>query len=132
MVANVSCACRGVLGSFAVVWLASATCWAATEGTGFYVPADPKYTIVNSFKDSLRFTVERTLVVDEKRHLVSRSSFVDPEGKVTNAEIVKSGGGGFDEEALKAVKQSRFEPAQRDGQNVPAEFTFVYRFRLKR
>lgn len=57
---------------------------------------------------------------------------VDPEGKVTKAEIVKSGGGGFDEEALKAVKQSRFEPAQRDGQNVPAEFTFVYRFRLQR
>ena len=57
---------------------------------------------------------------------------VDPEGKVTRADIVKSGGGGFDEEALKAVKQSRFEPAQRDGQNVPAEFTFVYRFRLHR
>ena len=57
---------------------------------------------------------------------------VDPDGKVTKAEIIKSGGGGFDEESLKAVKQSRFEPAQRDGQNVPAEFTFVYRFRLRR
>ena len=57
---------------------------------------------------------------------------VDPEGKVTKAVIIKSGGGGFDEEALKAVKQSRFEPAQRDGQGVPAEFTFVYRFRLQR
>ena len=57
---------------------------------------------------------------------------VDPQGTVTRAEIIKSGGGGFDEEALKAVKQSRFEPAQRDGQNVPAEFTFVYRFRLQR
>ena len=57
---------------------------------------------------------------------------VDPEGKVTKAEMIKSGGGGFDEEALKAVKQSRFEPAQRDGQNVAAEFTFVYRFRLQR
>jgi TonB family protein len=57
---------------------------------------------------------------------------VDPEGKVTKAEITKSGGSGFDEEALKAVKQFRFEPAQRDGQNVPAEFTFVYRFRLRR
>jgi protein TonB len=55
---------------------------------------------------------------------------VDPEGNVTKAEIIKSGGAGFDEEALKAVKQSRFEPAQRDGQNVPAEFTYVYRFRL--
>jgi len=57
---------------------------------------------------------------------------IDSGGKVTKAEILKSGGAGFDDEALKAVKQSRFEPAQRDGQNVPAEFTFVYRFRLQR
>ena len=57
---------------------------------------------------------------------------VDTEGKVTNAEIIKSGGTGFDEEALSAVKQSRFEPARRDGQHVPAEFTYIYRFRLRR
>ena len=57
---------------------------------------------------------------------------VDPQGNVIKAEIVKSGGGGFDDEALKAVKQSRFEPAQRDGQNVPAEFTYIFRFRLRR
>jgi TonB family protein len=57
---------------------------------------------------------------------------VDPQGIVTQAEIIKSGGGGFDDEALKAVKQSRFEPAHRDGQTVPAEFTFIYRFRLQR
>jgi protein TonB len=55
---------------------------------------------------------------------------VDAEGKVIKAEILKSAGLGFDEEALKAVKQSRFEPAQKDGQNVPAEFTYIYRFRL--
>lgn len=57
---------------------------------------------------------------------------VDPAGNVTKAEITKSGGSGFDEEALKAVKQSRFEPAQRDGQSVAAEFTYVYRFRLRK
>ena len=57
---------------------------------------------------------------------------VDPQGNVTKAEIIKSGGAGFDEEALKAVRQSRFEPAQRDGQNVAAEFNCVYRFRLQR
>ena len=34
-------------------------------------------------------------------------------------------------EALRAVKQARFEPAQNDGKNVPAEFTYVYRFRLR-
>jgi protein TonB len=57
---------------------------------------------------------------------------VDPNGKVTKAEIIRGGGAGFDEEALRAVQQSRFEPAQRDGQNIPAEFTYVYRFRLQR
>jgi TonB family protein len=57
---------------------------------------------------------------------------VDPQGNVTKAEITKSGGSGFDEEALSAVKQSRFEPAQRDGQYVMAEFTYIYRFRLSR
>lgn len=48
----------------------------------FYLPADPTYSIVDSFRDSLRFTVERTLRQDRKGHLVSISSFVDPEGKV--------------------------------------------------
>lgn len=57
---------------------------------------------------------------------------VDAQGNVTKAEITKSGGAGFDDEALKAVKQSRFEPARRDGENIAAEFTYVYRFRLRR
>jgi periplasmic protein TonB len=57
---------------------------------------------------------------------------IDTEGKVIKAEITNSGGAGFDEEALKAVKQSRFEPAQKDGKNVPAEFTYIYRFRLQK
>ena len=57
---------------------------------------------------------------------------VDPQGNVTKAEIIKGGGAGFDEEALKAIRQSRFEPAQRDGQSVAAEFTYIYRFRLQR
>ena len=47
---------------------------------------------------------------------------VDPDGKVTRAEIIKGAGAGFDKEALKTVKQARFEPAQKDGQNVTAEF----------
>jgi protein TonB len=45
---------------------------------------------------------------------------IDSEGKVTKADIVKSGGAAFDEEAVKALKQARFEPANKDGRNVPA------------
>jgi len=48
----------------------------------FYVPANPKYTIVDSAVDSVRFTVEKTLRPDERGHLVSISSFVDAEGNV--------------------------------------------------
>ena len=57
---------------------------------------------------------------------------VDPEGKVIKAEIIKSAGMGFDEEALKAVRQFRFEPAQKDGKKIVSELTYIYRFRLEK
>ncbi|MHC1766840.1 MAG: hypothetical protein AB9869_21460 [Verrucomicrobiia bacterium] len=52
------------------------------ENRAFYVPENPNYTIVQSARDSARFTLEKTLRRDERGHLVSISSFVDPEGKV--------------------------------------------------
>lgn len=54
----------------------------AADVSDFYIPANPKYTIVDSLRDSLRFTVDHTLERDSKGHLVSISSFVDPEAKV--------------------------------------------------
>jgi hypothetical protein len=47
----------------------------------FHLPADPRYTIVDSVIDSLRFTVEKTLAKCPQGHLASISTFVDPEGK---------------------------------------------------
>jgi len=47
----------------------------------FYVPENTNYTIVKSVLDSLRFTLDRTLKPDVYGHLVSISSFVDPEGQ---------------------------------------------------
>ena len=55
------------------------------EGLGpraFYVPENPQYTIVDSVQDSVRFTLTKTLQRDSRGHLVSLSSFVDPEGQV--------------------------------------------------
>ncbi len=52
------------------------------RGRTFYVPENPKYTIVDSVNDSVRFTLEKTLRRDERGHMVSISSFVDPEGGV--------------------------------------------------
>jgi hypothetical protein len=50
------------------------------ETNQFYLPENPKYTIAQSVLDSLRFTLNRTVRVDAHKHLVSTSSFVDPEG----------------------------------------------------
>lgn len=57
---------------------------------------------------------------------------VDAEGNMIKAEIVKSAGMGFDDEAVKAVRQFHFEPARKDGKNIASEFTYIYRFRLER
>jgi len=49
--------------------------------SGFYLPEDPDYTILDSAKDSVRFTIERTLV-EYRGHLACKSSFVDKDGNV--------------------------------------------------
>lgn len=49
----------------------------------FYLPENPKYTIVDSALDSVRFTLDKTLRRDDRDHLVSISSFVD-----TNAQVM--------------------------------------------
>jgi len=48
----------------------------------FYVPENPDYTITDSVLDSIRFTLEKTVRRDQRGHLVSISSFVDPQGRV--------------------------------------------------
>jgi len=110
---------------------------AAGLGRGSGAPGLPAQTVLRTNREAkaiqtVRATYPAMALRAGLESDVTLKIEVDPEGKVTKAEIVKSGGGGFDAEALKAVKQSRFEPAQRDGQNVPAEFTFIYRFRLRR
>jgi hypothetical protein len=48
----------------------------------FHVPADSRYSIVDSAIDSLRFTLTKTLRPDDRGHLVSISSFLTPEAEV--------------------------------------------------
>ncbi len=48
----------------------------------FYVPENPKYTIVDSTLDSIRFTLEKTLRRDQRGHLASISTFVNPQAEV--------------------------------------------------
>lgn len=62
--------------------LALAAAGQETLAPAFYVPENPRYTIVNSALDSVRFTLDKTVQRDDHGHLVSISSFVDPNGRV--------------------------------------------------
>jgi hypothetical protein len=48
----------------------------------YYVPENTNYTILQSARDSVRFTLDKTLRSDDRGHLVAISSFVDPEAQV--------------------------------------------------
>jgi hypothetical protein len=54
----------------------------ASNSASFYLPENPGYTIVDSAFDSIRFTLGKTVRPDARGHLVSISSFVNPEGEV--------------------------------------------------
>jgi hypothetical protein len=69
------------------LWLAPILAgFAQTEPTSstnaFYRAENTHYTIVDSALDSVRFTLTKTLQAGPCAHLVSISSFVDPEGRV--------------------------------------------------
>jgi len=49
--------------------------------SGFYLPENPDYTVLDSARDSVRFTTERTLT-EYKGHLACKSSFVDKDGNI--------------------------------------------------
>jgi len=55
---------------------------------------------------------------------------IDAEGKVTNAQVDAPAGHGFDEAAVEAALQFRFEPARRGATPVPARILYTYGFQL--
>ena len=55
---------------------------------------------------------------------------VGPDGRTHEAQVLRSLGLGLDEKALEAVKQWRFEPAKKDGQNVAVLVSVEVAFHL--
>lgn len=58
-------------------------------------------------------------------------AFVDENGKVFKVELIKGIGGGCDEEALKAVKNSLFIPGKQRGKSVKVQVTVPVYFKLQ-
>jgi len=77
---NLHTICTGSL----LTLCATTSALAVEDGSSrpFYVPENSKYTIVDSARDSIRFTLDKTLKRDERGHLVSISSFVNPEAEI--------------------------------------------------
>ena len=57
---------------------------------------------------------------------------IDERGRPVDVEIVKSAGFGFDEEAVKAVKDSSFVPAKKEGKPFACKVLLPIRFILTR
>ena len=53
-----------------------------SQTNSFYLPANSRYGPVESVLDSIGFTLNKTLKRDDQGHLVSLSSFMDPDGQV--------------------------------------------------
>ena len=67
----------------------------------------------------------------EKEGAVLLRVAINEEGRVVDVEILKKGGFGFDEAAVKAIKESTFIPAKRDGRSFSCKALLPIRFELK-
>lgn len=56
---------------------------------------------------------------------------IDEKGRLKGVEVIEPGGFGFTDAALRAIRQSSFIPAHRNGRAVPSEAILTVRFRLK-
>ncbi|MEI9949820.1 MAG: energy transducer TonB [Pseudomonadota bacterium] len=55
---------------------------------------------------------------------------IDRTGQVTDVAVVESAGPEFDEAAVAAARAVRFEPAQKNGEAVPAKIRYLVEFKL--
>ena len=63
--------------------------------------------------------------------VVTLECVVQPDGTIGDVNVTKPLDAGLDEEAIKAVKQWRFEPGKKDGKPVPVLITLEMTFTLR-
>ncbi len=67
----------------------------------------------------------------EKEGTVLLRVTINERGRVVEVEILKKAGFGFDEEAIKAIRESTFVPAVREGRPLTCKALLPIRFELK-
>ena len=68
----------------------------------------------------------------EKEGIVLLRVTIDARGRPVEVEVLQKAGFGFDEEAVKAIKESTFTPAKRDGKALACRALLPIRFVLTR
>ncbi len=58
-------------------------------------------------------------------------AFIDENGTVNDVKVLKGIGAGCDEEAVKAVKSTKFRPATNKGKPVKVKFSLAITFKLR-
>jgi len=57
-------------------------------------------------------------------------AFINENGGVDDVKIIKGIGGGCDEAAMKAVKETKFKPGKNKGKPVKVKFSLAIKFKL--
>jgi D-alanyl-D-alanine dipeptidase len=92
------------------------------DGDVFSRPSLLQHSDAEYTKKARREHIEGTVVL---------SIVVDADGMPTDIQVKRSLGYGLDEEAIKAVKLWRFEPAKKDGAAVPVKVGVEINFRIQ-
>jgi len=106
------------------------------DGTGGFTPVAEIYISKHAEPISCP-SGEEMYPVEAKRlgieGVVDLKLGIDEKGKVVQVKVTQRAGHGFDEAALKAMKQCKFEPAvSSDGRPVPSSIPYRYRFETDR
>lgn len=101
-----------------------------TPGNGpislrFGSPDGPRF-----IKRALPTYPETARKLDKEGHVILQLT-IDEKGSLIEVELIKRAGFGFDEEAIKALRQSSFCPAKRDGRPVMCKAILPIKFVLK-
>ena len=84
---------------------------------------------IEGIQDKIRYPNEA--IKNKVEGKVYILAFVDEFGNVTNARVAQGIGSGCDEEALKAVKETKFIPGMQEGKNVKVQISIPIFFKLK-
>ena len=108
-------------------------CWARAASDvdgGLAPPAPAEVLSPPALKNRTKAVYPPEALARRQEGTVGLELQLDADGRVLDARVTSPAGQGFDQAALEAVRQFRFEPAKRDGVAIASTVNFSYEFHL--